>query len=208
MGNQKRTGSNELLGIFVFISILIVILIGVGRFIVDWPISPISPLRLQAVEEKFDNLNGEGEIKWYENFFTWNPLSQAGSYPFITGTITIHWQDIEVGIMPVAVPYTTTQLIVELELRGTKTYTQNVTSRLQGALQPDSGVFDTLIWIWIDIEPGEYDEYIKAYWQAGNERIPVQLVRDGQVVQPITNFVLYRENLIIPQLIYLPVVMK
>lgn len=172
--------------------------------------TPASPLMAQAVGEEFDNLDGEGEIKWYDNLYTWNPRAQVTSYPFITGTVAIHWDDADVGIDPVAVPYsiTATNLVVELELRGTETYTQVLDTGIMGELEPGTGSFTSLIWVWIDVGPGVYDEYIKGHWEAGDEIIPLSLVIDGQVVEPVTNFALYREGLTIPHMVYLPVVMK
>jgi len=193
--------------ILVILIIVFIIMIGVGFF--ESAIIPqASSLKSQVVNEEFDNLDGEGEIKWYDGFFTWNPTAQVTGYPFITGSVTIRWDDFDTGLMAVSVPYTTTKLVVELELRGTKTYTQILTSDLPGASQPQTGIFDKLIWVWIDVEPGDYDEHIKGYWSVKEERIPLQFVRNGEIVQPVTNFVLYRGGLTIPQLLYLPVVMK
>ena len=211
MGDRKQANHYTLLRIIVLILLLaIAICIFVLVHSTNEPSSQVSPLAVQTIDEQFNNLDGEGEIKWYDDFFTWNPRVQSTSYPFITGTVYLHWDDIDTGIGPatVPVPYTDTHLIIELELRGTQVYTQKLEPELHGQTSPGVGVFDGVTWIWIDVESGTYNEYIKGYWIAGDEIIPLQLVRGGTVIQPVTGFVLYREDLTIPQITYLPIVMK
>lgn len=210
MGNKKWTNRHSfLIGLMVALAVAI-IAVGVGNFLLS-PVEVISPLTAQVAGEEFDNLDGVGEIKWYDGFFTWNPRAQVTSYPFITGTYYIHWADEDTGLSPASTPYTITQLIVDLELRGTETYTQQLRGEIHGQPEPGTGLFDTFVWVWgldKDIKPGIYDEYIKVYWLAGDEIIPVKWVRDGQIVEPVTNFVKYRENLVIPHMTYLPIVGK
>jgi hypothetical protein len=211
MGNRQWLNRNQFL--ILVLSVVVIMLLIVGVIIYSneqydvLPISPISPLKSQAIEEEFDNLDGNGEIKWYDGFYTWNPTVQATSYPFITGTITINWEDVDTNLMPVSVPYTMANLVIELELRGTKTYTQKMTTEFVLSSVPGVGQFDIQMWEWW-AEPGTYNEYILSYWQIDDEKIYIHLVEGGQIVGPSTNFKLFREDLIIPQLYYLPIVMK
>jgi hypothetical protein len=170
----------------------------------DSPIAtPVSPIKVQAAEN-FDNLDGKGEIKWYDGFFTWNPRAQATSYPFISGTIQIDWQEIEV------VPNATAYLVVELELRNeSNVYTQTLDTEVYYApTEPGDGVFYHPLWIWINVTPGVYDEYIQAYWQVSDStRIPIRLWDDG-IIEPDEDGFTWHREVEIPVVIYLPVIMK
>jgi hypothetical protein len=173
------------------------------------PSSPLSPLKSQAVQEEFDNLDGEGEIKWYEYFFTWNPRAQVTSYPFITRTIAIDWRDEQTQVEIEVLPDVTAHLVVELELRGDGIYTQTINTEMAAPNEPGEGTFYNPTWVWINIPPGNYEEWIRAYWQVSDgSRVYLQMVEDGAVIAPdARGFVLNRE-VAIPTVIYLPMVMR
>jgi hypothetical protein len=73
---------------------------------------------------------------------------------------------------------------------------------------PQTGLAFKPVWIWIDKEPSTYNEYIRIAWYVNGETFPVYFVRDGQVITPTKLYIFYREALVIPRLIYLPIVAK
>lgn len=214
--SRQRLNRNQLL---ILVLLCVAILAISLRLVAKIPemISPISPpnspIKAQSIEN--DDLKSlAGTIDNYQDFFIWNPKAANVSYPFISGTLAINWEDFDTGLTPVAIPYTTTtHLVIELELRGTETFTQEIDySDLNDLLASSdrTGNFYNPIWAWIDVPAGQYDEWIRAYWMVGNtdEVIYIHLVEGGQVITPSSGFKLYRNGLTIPELMYLPVVMK
>lgn len=167
------------------------------------PVSPLSPLAMQAVEDDALLLPSDiVEMDWYENFIVWNTQASLISYPFITGTVSIDWQEIEAK--PIG-----GHLVLELELRGIEVHTKTVHTTITAPMQPGIENFRNIIWTWIDVTPGIYSEYIQAYWELEDgTKLQIQLW-DGGIIEPEEDgFTLYRQDIEIPFLYYFPTIMK
>lgn len=207
MGNRARLDRNQILILSLMVIGVVIIVVGSLFFSDRESSSPISPLKSQAIPEEFDNL--DGEIKWYESFFTWNPRAKSISYPFITGTIAIDWQDEQTQVEIKALPDVTANLVIELELRGDRIYTQTIDTGMLAPNEPGVDIFYNPTWVWIGKETGNYEEWIRAYWQVSDgSKIYLRVVEDGVVIVPdAKRFALNRE-VTIPTVIYLPMVMR
>lgn len=212
MADRQWFGNSKLL-----ILLLLVLAVGIGILFLlssmkNGNTSPISPL---AVEEELNYLDGEGEIEWYENFYVWNPKAQYTSYPFLTGTVAVSWDEPLLNIQPLAIPSTeitiTPVMTIELILSSTikaDVYSQILTYTNISQKSPGTGLILQPIWEWWENEPGIYNEYIRGQIDIGSQVLPMYFVRDGEVITPTGYFHLYREDLIVPELTYLPIVMK